>query len=65
MDPDTTYSRSLQRALVAMGSETRLAEELHTSPEVLRKWLSGELTPPNYIQLAVLNIVVKKAGATR
>lgn len=61
MDPDMTYSRGLQRALNAMG-ETRLAEELHTSPEVLRKWLSGELTPPNYIQLAVLNIVVKNAG---
>jgi ribosome-binding protein aMBF1 (putative translation factor) len=66
MNPDTTYTQTLLRAMQAVGSEAKLAEALRTSPEVLRKWLSGELQPPSKVYLAALDIItraVKKTGA--
>lgn len=57
MNPDTTYTRTLKRALEAAGSEERLAQQqLRTSPEVVRKWLSGELQPPSKAYLAAVEI---------
>jgi DNA-binding transcriptional regulator YiaG len=44
-------------AVEALGSEVKLAERLRTSPDVLRKWLAGELQPPSKIYLAALQIV--------
>lgn len=57
MNPDTTYTRTLRRALEAAGSEAKLAEQLHTSADVLHKWLSGELQPPNNVYRAAVEIV--------
>jgi DNA-binding transcriptional regulator YdaS (Cro superfamily) len=65
MSPDTTYTRILFRALKAVGSEAKLAEMLRTSPEILRKWVSGELQPPSKVYFAALDIAtrsVTKAG---
>jgi ribosome-binding protein aMBF1 (putative translation factor) len=56
LNPDTTYIRTLKRAIEAIGSEAKLAEQLRTSPDVLRKWLSGELQPPSKAYLAALEI---------
>lgn len=57
MNPDTTYTRTLKRAIEVAGDEAKLAERLRTSPDVLRKWLSGELKPPTKVYFAALNIV--------
>ena len=57
MNPDTTYTRTLKRAIEMVGSEAKLAERLRTSPDVLRKWLSGELQPPSKVYFAALEIV--------
>jgi DNA-binding transcriptional regulator YiaG len=57
MNPDTTYTRTLKRAIEMAGGEAKLAEKLGTSLEVLRKWLSGELKPPSKVYLAALEIV--------
>jgi hypothetical protein len=57
MNPDTTYTRTLKRAIEVAGDEAKLAERLRTSPDVLRKWLLGELKPPTKIYFAALNIV--------
>jgi ribosome-binding protein aMBF1 (putative translation factor) len=56
MNPDTTYTRTLRRAIEALGSAAKLAEALRTSPDVLQKWLSGELQPPSKVYLAALEI---------
>lgn len=57
MNPDTTYTITLRRALEAAGSEAKLAEQLRTSPDVLQKWLSGELQPPRNAYRAAVEIV--------
>jgi DNA-binding transcriptional regulator YiaG len=59
MNPDTTYIRTLRRAIEVAGSEAKLAAALRTSNEVLRKWLSGELKPPSKIYFAALEIVTR------
>jgi hypothetical protein len=41
----------------AAGGEEKLAEKLKTSPDVLRRWMSGELHPPSKVVLAALEIV--------
>jgi DNA-binding transcriptional regulator YdaS (Cro superfamily) len=57
MNPDTTYTRTLKRAIEMAGGEAKLAERLGTSPDVLRKWISGELRPPSKVYFAALEIV--------
>jgi DNA-binding transcriptional regulator YdaS (Cro superfamily) len=59
MSPDTTHTRTLLRALKAVGSEAKLAEELRTSPELLRKWMSGELKLPTKVYFAALEIATR------
>jgi len=59
MNPDTTYTRTLRRAIEVVGGEAKLAEALHTSKEVLRKWLSGELKPPSKVYFAALDMVTR------
>jgi DNA-binding transcriptional regulator YiaG len=59
MNPDTTYTRTLRKAIAVAGSEAKLAEVLHTSKEVLRKWLSGELQPPSKVYFAALDMVTR------
>ena len=59
MNPDTTYTRTLRRAIQVAGSEAKLAEQLRTSTEVLRKWVSGELQPPSKVYLAALDLLTR------
>jgi hypothetical protein len=61
MNPDTTYTRMLRRAIEIIGSEAKLAEQLRTSPEVLSKWLSGELQPSTKAHLAAIAILARAA----
>jgi hypothetical protein len=59
MNPDTTYTRTLLRALKVLGSEAKLAEALRTSPELLRRWISGELKPPTKVYFNALDIATR------
>lgn len=61
MNPDTTYTRMLRRAIAIAGSEVTLAERLGVSLEVLRKWLSGELQPSTKMHLATIAILAEAA----
>jgi hypothetical protein len=54
---DDGYLRTLRRAAEAAGNEERLAEKLKTSPELLRRWMTGELQPPPRVMLAAVQIV--------
>ena len=49
--------RTLQRAVDIAGGDEELAKLLRTSPEVLSKWLSGEMAPPSRINLAAIDVV--------
>jgi hypothetical protein len=59
MNPDTTYTRTLLRALKVLGSEAKLAEALRTSPEILAKWIAGELRPPSKVYFVALDIATR------
>jgi hypothetical protein len=53
------YKRTLRQAADAVGGEANLAVALKTSPDALRRWLSGEESPPMPIYLAALDLVTK------
>ena len=59
MNPDTTYTRTLLKALKVLGNEVQLAEALRTSPDILRKWISGELRPPSKVYFVALAIATQ------
>jgi DNA-binding transcriptional regulator YdaS (Cro superfamily) len=65
MAVDETHTRTLRRALELAGSEAALAEALHTSPEVLSRWLSGELQAPHRVYFAALAIITTRRLATK
>ena len=56
---DTASIRTLRRALATVGSEERLAAELHVSLVDLSSWLSGERIAPSDVFIKALDIVAK------
>jgi DNA-binding transcriptional regulator YiaG len=54
---NTSITRTLERALRAMGSVQRLAEYLDVSPTQLEDWLSGRRKAPNSVYLRALDLV--------
>jgi hypothetical protein len=58
---DNRYVGTLQRALELVGGIEQLATALHTSPEALSMWLSGQMAPPIKPYLAALEIVACNA----
>ena len=65
MNADTRYTRTLVRAAKILGSEARLAEALHTSVDLLRMWISGELIPPSKVYFAALDIATRSVSEAR
>jgi len=62
---DTTHTRTLLRALKAVGSEIKLAEELRTTPELLGRWMRGELRMPTKVYFAALEIATRSVQSMR
>jgi hypothetical protein len=56
---DTASIRTLRRALATVGSEERLAAELHVSLVDLSSWLSGERIAPGEVFIKALDIVAR------
>lgn len=56
---ETASLRTLRRALATVGSEERLAAELHVSVVDLSSWLAGERIAPNEVFIRALDIVAK------
>lgn len=52
------YTRTLHRAMELVGGKEQLASALHTSPEVLSEWLSGQLAPPIKAYIAALQLAM-------
>lgn len=53
------YARTLQQAAEVVGGEENLATTLDVAPEALRRWLSGEESPPIQFHLAALDLVTR------
>ena len=56
---DNASIRTLRRALATLGSEERLAAELHVSLLDLSSWLSGERIAPGEVFIKALDIVAR------
>jgi hypothetical protein len=56
MSSDTPQSRTLHRALRALGSVAALAKALRVPAETLAGWLDGDAVPPD-VYLMTLDIV--------
>ena len=54
---DNSITRTLARALRALGGLERLAEHLDVSPEALQDWLDGRGTPPTRVYMRALDLV--------
>lgn len=60
---ENRYVPTLQQAAQIAGGHEKLTELLRTSPEILAKWLSGELAPPIKPYLAAVEMVSRSARA--
>ena len=71
MGKDTAHTRTLRRAVEALGSPEELAETLGVSPENLAAWLAGDQALPNEVYMRAqceqvfknLTNVLRAAGA--
>ena len=58
------YVHTLERALRVVGSEKALADLLWVTPTMLRRYLGGELTPPDEVFLKAVDIVFNHSWAS-
>jgi hypothetical protein len=56
---DNSVTRTLGRALKAMGSLQRLAEHLGVSEAEVARWLAGSGSPPTPVYLRALDLVAR------
>jgi DNA-binding transcriptional regulator YiaG len=62
---NSSITRTLQRALRAMGSVQRLATYLGVAPAQLEDWLAGRGKAPNAVYLRALDLVASGPFAPR
>jgi hypothetical protein len=58
----SVYARTLHRACLVLGGVEQLAKHLEASDVDLRRWLRGEVQPPERIFLAAVEVVLLHAG---
>ncbi len=58
------FQRTLKRALAIVGDEQRLARRLRVPMKDLHEWLLGEESPPTWVFLCAVDVVVG-AGEVR
>jgi DNA-binding transcriptional regulator YiaG len=56
---DKRYVATLERAMQLAGGPQQLAAVLGTTPDLLRKWLSGSLQPPINKYITALQLVMR------
>jgi hypothetical protein len=52
------FQRTLNRALAIVGDERRLGRRLRVPIQDLQQWLTGEGTPPTWVFLSAVDVVV-------
>lgn len=62
---DTSVTRTLSRALRAIGSLELLAEHLGVSEAQVEEWLAGRRTPPTAVYVRALDLVASGPFARR
>jgi hypothetical protein len=60
----TVYARTLHRACLVVGGMQQLARHLEVAEESLRRWITGEVEPPEPVFFACVEIVLLYAGET-
>lgn len=60
----SVYARTLHRACLVLGGIERLAKHLEAADVDLRRWMGGEVQPPERIFLAAVEVVLLHAGGT-
>lgn len=58
----SVYARTLHRACLVLGGIEQLAKHLEAAEVDLRRWLGGEVQPPERVFLAAVEIVLLHAG---
>ena len=58
----SVYARTLHRACLVLGGVEQLAKHLEASDVDLRRWLRGEVQPPERVFLAAVEVVLLHAG---
>jgi hypothetical protein len=64
MDGFSLFQRTLKRALDIVGDERRLARRLRVPFSDLHIWLMGAESPPTWVFLAAVDVVVGAGGDT-
>ena len=59
MTADTTYTRTLRRALEALGSAEELADALGATLAEVEAWAAGRTDPPPGVFLKAIDIVAQ------
>ena len=60
----SVYSRTLHRACLVVGGIQQLARHLEVAEASLRRWITGEIEPPEAVFFACVEIVLLYAGET-
>jgi len=60
---EARYARTLEQAMQVAGGEEQLARILHTSPDLLRRWLAGHAQPPLNKYITALQLVTRRTRA--
>src|SRR5258706_12472949 len=58
----SVYARTLHRACLVLGGIEQLAKHLEASDVDLRRWMGGEVQPPERVFLAAVEVVLLHAG---
>src|SRR5258706_7385875 len=61
----SVYARTLHRACLVLGGIEQLAKHLEASDVDLRRWMGGEVQPPERVFLAAVEVVLLHAGGGR
>jgi hypothetical protein len=65
-EDSSVYARTLHRACLVVGGVQQLARHLDVPDETLRRWITGEIEPPEPVFLACVEIVLlHAAGSSR
>jgi hypothetical protein len=58
----SVYSRALHRACLVIGGLAQLAKRLEVPEPDLRRWITGELAPPERIFLEAVEVILLHVG---
>ena len=58
----SVYSRALHRACLVLGGIQQLAQRLEVAEGDLRRWIQGEMPPPERVFLEAVEVILLHSG---